>query len=140
MSIATADSPLKVVLDTNILVSATIFGGNSKKILQKAIDGEIKAVTSKFLIAEFSDVLIKKFDSSKEQNDIIISLLSKHFLIVDPTMSVDILADKADNRVLEAAFEAKVKFIVTGDKELLDLKEFKDIKIVSPTDFLKSGY
>lgn len=140
MSIATADSPLKVVLDTNILISATIFGGNSKKILQKAIDGEIEAFTSKFLIAEFSDVLIKKFDFSKEQIDVIISLLSKHFLIVEPTMSVGILADKADNRVLEAALEARVKFIVTGDKELLNLKEFKDIKIASPTDFLKGGY
>ncbi|GAG22956.1 unnamed protein product [marine sediment metagenome] len=140
MSIATADSPLKVVLDTNILISVTIFGGNSKKILQKAIDGEIEAFTSKFLVAEFSDVLIKKFDFSKEQVDVIISLLSKYFLIVEPTMSVGILADKADNRVLEAALEARVKFIVTGDKELLNLEEFKGIKIASPTDFLKGGY
>jgi len=140
MNTATADNPLKVVLDTNILVSAIIFGGYPRHILQKVVEGEVVAFTSKFLIAELSDVLIKKFSFSKEQVEAVISLLSQHLLIVAPTKSIDTLADKADNRVLEAALEARVKFIITGDKDLLELKEFKGIRIVFPADFLKSEY
>jgi putative PIN family toxin of toxin-antitoxin system len=140
MNIATADNLLKAVLDTNILVSAIIFGGHPRHILQKVIEGEVVAVTSKFLIAELSDVLVKKFDFFKEQTDATLSLLLKHFLIVAPTKPINILDDKADNRVLEAALEAKVKFIITGDKGLLKLKEFKGVRIVSPTNFLKVDY
>ena len=140
MNIATAGNPTKIIVDTNVLVSAIIFGGNPRKILQKIIDGDLIAFTSKFLIAELSDVLIKKFDFIKEQTDATLFLLLKHLLVVAPTKTINILDGKADNRVLEAALEAKVRFIITGDKDLLEIKEFKCIEIVSPAYFLNSEY
>lgn len=137
MNIATAQKPLRVLLDTNIIVSALVFGGKPSQILSLALERKIHVVTSAVLLAELVDVVNKKFPLSREDLRLFEKQAKKTFEIVNPKKQTNVLKDSADNRVLEAALEGSCDYIVTGDKELLDLKSFKDTKIITPAEFLK---
>lgn len=133
-----ADSLLRVTLDTNIIISALLFGGNSRKIVEKIVNREFRVYTSPRLISELKEVLIKKFKFSNEKiTNLEVQILSL-FTVINPTKSITVARDPDDNRVLEVAIESGSKIIVTGDKDLLDLKKYKRIRIINPKAFLDS--
>lgn len=128
---------MKIVLDTNILISAFVFGGKPRQILSLMLEGKIQAFISPILIAEFFDVVNKKFNLSDEELTLTRSHIENKLIIVQPKRDIKIARDDDDNRVLEAALEGKCSYIITGDKDLLDLKIYKNIKIVTPDIFLE---
>ena len=130
------NKPLKVVLDSNILISAYVFGGKPESVLNLIISKEIKAITSNILIAEFMDVLRKKFKVTEPDILEIQNEIEDLFEIVYPTKILNIVKDTDDNRVLEAAVEGKCEFIITGDKDLLELVKYRKIKILTAEQFL----
>ncbi len=140
MSSGTNENPVKVVFDTNILISAVGFGGKPRALLLLAQQKRIRATTSSILLAELSEVVNKKFPRLVPNLQRIERRIKRTFTIVQPKISISIVKDDDDNRVLEAAIEGKCQYIVTGDRELLDLGSFKGIRIVSPDqllDFIK---
>ncbi len=131
-----AASPIKVILDTNILISGIGFGGKPREVLHLILDDKIEAITSPILLAELEDVINKKFPKLVYIFALIIKQIKDKFKIVNPQRSLLVSRDEDDNRVLEAAVEGKCSYIITGDKDLLDLKNFKNIKIVTSDTFL----
>lgn len=129
---------MKVVLDTNVLISAFSFGGKPRKILTLTLAKKIIGITSLSLLGELLEVLGKKFRYSTEELDLIEVQMKKNFKIIKPKTSINVLKDLADNRVLEAAIEGDCELIITGDKALLSLKSFKGIKILTPNQFLQN--
>src|SRR5260221_7150627 len=121
---------VKVVLDTNILISALGFGSKPREILQLVLDKKIKAISSPILLAELDDVISKKFPLFANKLDQIHKQLRKNMMIIKPKFGLHTVQDEPDNRVLEAAVEGKCKYIITGDNDLLELKKFKNISIV----------
>lgn len=136
MNIGIPKKPAKVTLDTNILISAIGFGGKPREILRLVLDKQIKAVTSPILLAELEDVIGKKFPNLAHSFERTNRRIKKNFNIVKPKITLHILKDEPDNRVLEAAVEGKCDYIVTGDIELLKLKKFNNMKILSANVFL----
>lgn len=130
------ENPAKVILDTNILISALGFGGKPRDIFQLVIDNQLKAVISPILLAEFEDVVTKKFPVLSYNLERINRQIRKKFRIIKPKVSLNIVNDDDDNRVLEAAIEGRCNYIITGDKKLLDLVTFKNIRIVTADQFL----
>lgn len=129
---------VKVVLDTNILISSLVFGGKPSEILEMIRGKEIKGVISPVLLAELGDVLAKKFGYPKSRVLQVQEKLKQYFKIVHPARIVEVVRDDDDNRVLEVAVEGGSKYVVTGDKDLLDLKKYGGIKILTPTKFLEA--
>jgi len=128
---------VKVLIDTNIIVSALLFGGKPGEILKLVITKRIEAATSPPLLAELLDVLAKKFSFSKKTLKLTERKIKQSFTIVYPTKQINILKDNnPDNRVLEAALEGNCSYIITGDKELLELNTFKRIRIINAHQFL----
>ena len=134
---------MKIVLDTNVLVSSSFWYGSSNLILDKAENKEIELILSREIIKEFSEVLeyeeiSKKIrDKNLEMKRTIEKIVSIS-TIVEPSQKFDIVKeDSDDNKILECAFEGKADFIVSQDAHLLKLKEFQFIKIVTPEEFLK---
>lgn len=126
-----------VVLDTNVLVSALVFrAGNCIEILELLYEERIRAVSSEILLAELSGVLAKKFPQLHAYLVLEQQKIRESVLLVQPVQRVVILKDEPDDRVLEAALMGKCDYIVTGDKELLALKSFQGIEILSPKGFL----
>ena len=128
---------IKVVLDTNVYLSGIIFGGNSRHILDLIIQKKILGFTSPSILLEISQKLKHKFQWKTEQIQVTIKTMAKTITLVNPQKKLNLVKmDKKDNKILEAAIEPKVDFIITGDKHLLQLKNCKNIEIVSPSDFL----
>lgn len=126
----------RVVLDTNILISGVVFGGKPREILEMAKTRVIQGVISQILLAELGEVLSKKFDYPESRILQINRKMKKIFNVVYPVESINIVRDDDDNRVLEAAVAGGCDYIVTGDEDLLILKKFKNIKILTPAEFV----
>lgn len=129
---------VKVVLDTNVWISALNFGGNPAKILKLAVQKQIRLYSSQTLFAELLGVLRKKFGYSEERIEEVKALFKRRVKFREPQTTLNVIkTDLADNRVLECGLEARADFIVSGDKDILSLGNFKGIKIVNPAAFLK---
>jgi len=130
---------MKLVLDTNILISAVAFGGKPKVILEKVIRGDIRLVLSDPILEEVQGVLLgKKFRYPAHIVVEIAQQLVSLAEIVYPEESISVIKnDPPDNRILECAVAGKVKYIVSGDEDLLSVTSFRKIEILSPDKFLK---
>ncbi len=128
---------IRVVLDTNVVVSALLFAGLPRSVLQSAILGQVRAVTSAVLLAELNEVLVKKFSYSATQAVATTEKYARITETVTPAETVAVLKDIPDNRVLEAALVGGCGYIVTGDKVFLRLKKFRRVTVVGPADFLR---
>lgn len=127
---------IRVVLDTNIIISAILFQGKPKQVLDLVLDQVLIGITSVSLLAELTDVLTKKFPLTSQEISLIEQTIRDDFIVVKPTQMISILHDDADNRVLEAAVRGKCNYVITGDREMLALGNFYTIAIVSPQNFL----
>lgn len=130
---------LIVVPDTNVLISAFVFGGKPRQIFDLALKGELTLAISDTILQEFRGVLQgKKFRFSAEDIQTITEETIGLCLHVFPSVTLDVVQnDPDDNRVLECALEAEADFIVSGDSDLLALKEYEGIPILNPQQFLK---
>ena len=130
---------MRVVLDTNVIVSALLFGGYPERVLLAGLRGEIQLLTSQALLQELENVLSKKFKLGVRLVKDTIDLLKTLAEIVETTSQLKAIAHPDDdNRVLECAVDGHAEFIVTGDtKHILPLKEYKGIKILTPSEFAK---
>jgi putative PIN family toxin of toxin-antitoxin system len=129
---------VKAVLDTNVLISAILFGGKSRDILEMGISGRIKIAVSQDILKELAEVLVgKKFRLPVLEVQQTIHELSEIVELVIVMQRIHVIKnDPDDNRILECAISSKADYIISGDSDLLILKNFKKIKILSPNDFL----
>ncbi|MCL4474042.1 MAG: putative toxin-antitoxin system toxin component, PIN family [Actinobacteria bacterium] len=132
----------KVVLDTNVLVSALNFGGNPDLILRlsRGRTKRFDLFLSPFILKELSVILSGKFFWSTPRTERATQLLVKWGDVVSTKKSISAIPkdrDDDDNRILECAVKAKADFIVSGDKHLLNLKKYEGIRMVTPAQFLK---
>jgi putative PIN family toxin of toxin-antitoxin system len=130
---------LRVVLDTNVLISAILFGGKPRQILEKAIRGEIRLCLSEAILEELKGVLKRsKFDYSPEIIQFVHTELTGIADFVNPSETINVvLEDPEDNRVLECAVEAKANYIITGDFHLLKLSRYRNIEVLNAVAFLE---
>lgn len=128
---------MKVIVDTNVLISAFVFGGNAERVLEKVLAwGEI--VCSVFIFNELTRVLTEKFDVPAEKVNRILDSLHQVVVVIEPNSPLpNICRDPDDNYILQLAESANANFIVTGDKDLLALGIFGDTQIVSPSALLQ---
>lgn len=131
---------MRAVFDTNIFISAFMFpGGRAEAALSKVIEGEVQLLVSKPLIHEVIDVLSRKFSRDAEELARVAVYLSELGKVVQPKRTLSVLRDEPDNRILECAVTGRADVIVTGDQAMLELGEYKDVRIVTLRDFLKSA-
>jgi putative PIN family toxin of toxin-antitoxin system len=127
---------LKVVLDTNVIVSALNFAGKPAEIFDLAIAGEIANITSDRIITEVKHILIRKFSWEAEEAEHAGALLQFISEMVNPKRQLNVVSHEPDNRILECAMESQADFIISGDHHLADLGAFQGVRIVNPATFL----
>jgi putative PIN family toxin of toxin-antitoxin system len=130
------NNSLRIVIDANVIISSLVFGGKPEKFIKTIIAEKINVYTSPQLVSEILDVLRKKFHFSEEKIEKLERDILEISRIVYPVKKILAVRDIADNKVLEAAVEGKCSVIVTGDKDLLSLKKYKNIQILTASEFL----
>ena len=128
----------KVVLDTNVIVSAFGWGGKPRCIFDLCIAGRLELITSSAQIAEIQRVLhYPKFAFSLHQINSIIHIVMEFATLVEVFDNLRVVQDDpSDNVILETAFRGGASYIVTRDEHLLKLKRFQGVIILTAADFL----
>lgn len=129
---------MKVVFDTNIFISAFVIpGGKAEEVYLHVLKGDFDLHSSVAILTETAQKLREKFAWPEKQIVRLLKAISKVATVIKTRPHLHILPDEPDNRILECALEAKADFIVSGDKHLLSLKHFQNIKIISLSNFLE---
>ena len=130
---------MRVVFDTNIFISAlAIPGSSAEKAMLKVIEGGDILIISTDIIHEVLSVLSSKFSRDKEGLSHVAVILSELGELVKPTQKLKIFKQGPDNRILECAIHGKAHVLVTGDKEMLQLREYKSVRIISLKEYIGS--
>lgn len=134
---------MRITVDTNILISATFWDGDSNKLIEKVERKEIELVLSKEILEEFAAVLnydeiqdkIKNKDLEMKRTVEKIAAIST---IVEPKQKFEIVKDDPDdNKIIDCAISGNVDYIVTNDYHLLKLKKIEGILMITPKELVQ---
>jgi putative PIN family toxin of toxin-antitoxin system len=129
---------VRVVFDTNIFISAFVIPGSlAEKAMLKIIEGEDSLLISKDIIDEVLSVLSSKFGRDREALSHVAVTLSELAELVKPGRRLHIFRDVPDNRILECAIYGEADLLITGDKKILQQREYKGVKIISLKKYLE---
>lgn len=130
---------LKVVIDTNVLVSSLFWVGNEAKLMEVVEKGVVEAYTSSHILAELERTLLSsKFKLQKDDVSNLLGYFTALMRVIVPKSITNVISeDPSDNRILECALEVSADLVVSGDKHLLALREFRGIKIRTASHMLK---
>jgi putative PIN family toxin of toxin-antitoxin system len=130
---------IRIVLDTNVIVSALVFGGLPRSILELTEAGHYRMFYSEAIQDEVRRVLEGKFGWAPAMLQTVLPVLWDMGELVVPRIAVNAVPDDLDdNRILECAVAAKAHFIISGDRHLLALGSYESISIVSPRQFIEA--
>jgi len=128
---------MKIVIDTNVILSAFLTQGLSSRVLDITIDKH-NIFISQWIIDEVSDKLKNKFNIPSNSLSQTLNFIKSVFNIINPEGPLpEICRDKDDNNILHLAKYVKADIIITGDKDLLILKKYNNIAIVNPREFME---
>lgn len=130
---------MRVVIDTNVLISGIFWTGKPKQLLNKVRSQEITFVTSEILLDELKEVLAradKPFHLASKDVERVVNAMRDLAEVVRPRSCVAICRHDADNRVLECALDGHAGSVVTGDVHLLELEHYQGIRIMTVADCL----
>ena len=129
---------MKIAADTNFLVSATQWNYSvSHKLLQKLIINNVEIFTTKEVLDELAEVLKRDFLYNEEEIKNILERVLQFVTLVTSSKKLDIVKeDPDDNKIIECAIESNADYIISYDKHLLKLREYENIKIITPEEAL----
>jgi putative PIN family toxin of toxin-antitoxin system len=130
---------LRVVFDTNVLVAALVFpGGRGEEALRRILEEQDELLLSKPILDELLGVLARKFARDAEELARVAVFLGSLATMVKPVRRLRVLADGPDNRILECALAGGADAIVTGDRAILALGEYRGVRILALRAYLES--
>jgi uncharacterized protein len=131
---------LRAVIDTNVLIAGLLWRGPPHALLEHARAGTLTLVSSPALIAELADVIARpKFNAiltrtNTSRERLLTDARQLTEVIEPPPLPQPVCRDPDDDQVLALALTAKADFIVSGDDDLLSLKNFESLPIVTPAE------
>ncbi len=135
---------MRAVLDTNVIVSATLIqGGNEDRVLRAWLHGAFELVLSLEILEEIGRVLsYEKLRRARWMTEaevvLLLETLARESVLVPGTATVRASRDPEDDKFLAAAVQARAHYVVTGDKDLLVLKVHRGVRVVKAAQFLQA--
>ena len=127
---------MRIVIDTNVLISGVFFGGFPAKVLLFASEGKAEAFASRCILDEYREIA-EAFGKRKADrfNETLFDRFLETVRVIVPDRNIRISRDPDDDKFIECAAAAGAFFIVSGDKDLLVLKRYEDTEIITAKDF-----
>lgn len=129
---------MRVVLDTNVVVSGVFWRGPASRILDLWAHDKIDVVVSPDILTEYQRLLVE-LERGKPAGlaDAWVVFITQHATVIHPTSHPRLCRDPDDDKFLHCALSAGVRCVVTGDKDLLSLDRVADVELLSPAAFLR---
>lgn len=128
----------RVVIDSNVWISALVFGGNPRKVFETIVRQGGTIVFSHHIFIEVRRILAQKFPDFMEDFEALLVVVRRNILVVHlDGIAVDVCRDENDNAVIQTALAGSAGMIVSGDKDLLTLKHYKKVTILNPRQFVE---
>lgn len=132
---------MRIVIDTNVLVSGVFFGGFPRKILSAVVSRKITACATAEIINEYEEIVQEMIDRKQGHIDsAILSPLIQVLEVIEPITHVEICRDPDDDKFLGCAKDSHALYIVSGDKDLLVIEEYENIQIMTAKDFYEKYF
>lgn len=126
---------MRVVLDTNVIIAAFAARGLCAEVFEICLSDHT-VIVSEHILSETSEKLVKKVRLPENTVQNIIGYLRDTAEVVTPAqVDESVCRDKDDVKIIGTAVKGKAKFIITGDDDLLILKSYKSVKIITPREF-----
>ena len=130
---------LRVVVDTNVYISAIFWGGKPRHVIDLGRDGEIQIFTSEDIEQEILDKLMTKFGMNSDDAGRVMADFSTFTKLIRVSRRIHVVKDDPDDdKFIECAVECNAEFIISGDKHLLNMRKYEGIDIMNAATFLKS--
>ena len=128
---------MRVLFDTNVLIAAFISEGVCAKLMRRARKRQFSLVSSPAILQEFQDVLIRKFSATRRESQEALQVIMEavEAMTQSERAVTGVCRDPEDDRILGCALSGEVDYLITGDEDLLVMKQFKAIRIITPRDF-----
>lgn len=127
---------MKIVIDTNVLISGVFFGGFPRKILSAVVGKRITACATTEIIDEYEEIVQEMVERKQGHiNKGILTPLLNTMELIEPVSRVELSRDPDDDKFIGCAKDAHALYIVSGDKDLLVLEHYENIQIVTAKDF-----
>ena len=127
---------MRIVVDTNVIISGLFFGGNPSKVLMAIVDSKVNALATKEIINEYINVIERMMTNKTKSFELAtLDTLFTSFELIDRKTVLELSRDPDDNKFIECAIDGNAMYIVSGDNDSLVLKQYNDIKIITVNDF-----
>lgn len=127
---------MKIVVDTNVLISGVFFGGFPRKVLTSIVDKKFIACATVEIVEEYEEIVQEMIARRQGHiNKNILAPLIKTMEIIEPISNVRISRDPDDDKFIGCAKDSGALYIVSGDKDLLVLRQYDNIQIVTAKEF-----
>lgn len=126
---------MRAVVDTNFFIASIFWNGAPYRLTQLALNNQFEIITSPEILTEVRTVLKRDFKLSEQEIDDILNCIMMYVKIIEPRTKVQVVRDSKDDMVLNVALDATAEYIITRDKDLLDIKTYQKIKIITPEEF-----
>ena len=132
---------MRIVIDTNVLVSGVFFGGFPRKILSSVVSQKITACATAEIINEYEEIVQEMIERKQGHiNRAILTPLINAMEIIEPITHVEICRDPDDNKFLGCAKDSQALYIVSGDRDLLVVEEYENIQIMTAKEFFEKYF
>ena len=127
---------MKIVVDTNVMISGIFFGGFPQKVLTAIVSNEITACATTEIIDEYEEIVERMIQKKQGHlNTNILTPVLRSLELIEAKSIVGICRNQDDNKFLGCAKDAKALYIVSGDNDLLVLEKYEDIDIITAKEF-----
>ena len=130
---------MRIVVDTNVVISGIFFGGNPRKIVEAIADGGIDAYATIEIMDEYMGIIDSMIERKQGHlNQSILSPLFSSMKIIEHKSAISVSRDPDDDKFIECAVDARALYIVSGDKDLLDIHDYEGIQIITAKEFCEN--
>lgn len=127
---------MKIVVDTNVIISGVFFGGAPREILRAIVSSKVTACATTEIVDEYLEIIDEMISRKQGRlNKDLLSPLIHALEMIEPRTHVELSRDPDDDKFLGCAKDAKALYIVSGDKDLLVLEQYENIEIITAREF-----
>lgn len=127
---------MKIVVDTNVIISGVFFGGAPGQVLKAIISSKVTACATPEIVDEYTEIVHEMISrkQGKLDKNILLPLINS-LEMIEPKTHIEISRDPDDDKFIECAKDANALYIVSRDKDLLDIEQYDGIQIITAKEF-----